>query len=130
MLAFFALMVAMATITDITIEPCSSSPNCVSSQASGNHFIEALLIIGEAHTAFERLKKVLEQRADTSIVAADDKIIRVEFKTVLGFVDDGVFVLGSEGKVIQIRSASRLGYWDLGKNRRWIEEIRKEYMAR
>jgi len=28
---------------------------------------------------------------------------------------------------IQIRSAARMGYWDMGKNRRRFKEIRSEY---
>jgi len=122
-----ALIIVMVTITDYPLQPCPSSPNCVSSQSTGNHFIESLSITGEAKVAFDRLREILERRRDTSIVAADDKMILVEFKTSLGFVDDGLFVLDSENRTIHIRSASRSGYWDFGKNRRRIEEVRKEY---
>jgi uncharacterized protein (DUF1499 family) len=130
MQTFLALVIVMVSATHISIEPCPSSPNCVSSQATDNHFIEPLAISGEAKAAFERLKAILEQRRDTTIVTADDKEIRVEFKTTLGFVDDGLFVLDAENRVIQIRSASRAGYWDFGKNRRRLEKIRKEFLAR
>jgi uncharacterized protein (DUF1499 family) len=42
-------------------------------------------------------------------------------------VDDGEFLLDRERSVIHLRSASRLGYSDLGKNRSRIEEIRREF---
>ncbi len=37
---------------------------------------------------------------------------------MLGFVDEGLFMLDSANSFIQVRVASRLRYWDLGKNRR------------
>lgn len=54
-------------------------------------------------------------------------MIAVEFKTTFGFVDDGLFILDSDKRLIHVRSAARLGYWDLGKNRRRLEEIRTMY---
>jgi Protein of unknown function (DUF1499) len=46
--------------------------------------------------------------------------LRVEFHTTL-FVDDGEFLFDKGHFVIPVRSASRLGYFDLGKNRSRIE---------
>lgn len=109
---------------------CPSSPNCVSSQASDSHFIEPLPIIEDTEAAIVSLRKILERRADTTIVSIDARSIRAEFRTTLGFVDDGLFVLDIENKVVHVRSASRLGYWDMGKNRRRLEEIRQECQNR
>lgn len=106
---------------------CPSSPNCVSSQATGSHRVEPLAIQGDAKAGFDRLRTVLARRTDTRIVAADEAQIRVEFRTLLGFVDDGLFVLDAPNGRIEVRSAARVGYWDMGKNRRRIEEIRSEY---
>jgi len=125
----FLIFIAMSAEAGTHLAPCPSSPNCVSSQATDNHFIEPLAIRGDTQFAFERLREILERRPDTSIISADGKNIRVEFKTRLGFVDDGIFALDSENRVIHIRSASRIGYWDFGKNRGRIEEIRKEYQS-
>ncbi len=126
---FLGLVIAMTAIAGTPLEPCPSSPNCVSSQARDCHFIAPLAITGKPEEAFEKLRKILERRPDTSIVSDDGKIIRVEFRTTLGFVDDGIFALDAENRVINIRSASRIGYWDFGKNRRRMEEIRKEYQS-
>jgi uncharacterized protein (DUF1499 family) len=109
------------------LPPCPSSPNCVSSLAADSHRIEPLAIGRDAGAALARLRTVLANREDTTIITADDSQIRVEFRTLLGFVDDGLFVLDVPNGRIQIRSAARLGYWDLGKNRRRLEEIRGEY---
>jgi uncharacterized protein (DUF1499 family) len=109
------------------LPPCPYSPNCVSSLADDSHRIEPLAISGDARASFDRLRTVLANRKDTTIIAADDSQILVEFRTPLGFIDDGLFVLDVPNGQIQIRSAARLGYWDMGKNRRRLEEIRGEY---
>ena len=54
--------------------------------------------------------------------------LRVELRTLL-FIDDGEFLMDPTNKVIQVRSASRLGYSDLGKNRSRIEDIRSQFLA-
>ena len=42
----------------------------------------------------------------------------------LGFVDDLELVLDAEAGLIDVRSASRSGRWDLGVNRRRVERLR------
>lgn len=106
---------------------CPSSPNCVSSLASDAHFIEPLRFTGDAVAAFARLHGILTGRADTRIVAVTESTMQVEFRTFLGFVDDGLLVLDVPARVIHIRSAARVGYWDMGKNRRRMEEIRQQF---
>jgi len=76
--------------------------------------------------AFARLKQILERRNDTTIKEEKPGYLRVELRTAL-FVDDGEFLLDEERRLIHVRSASRLGYWDLGKNRRRMEAIRREF---
>jgi uncharacterized protein (DUF1499 family) len=110
-----------------TLPPCPAKPNCVSSQAADGHHIEPFKITGDAGLAFEKLRKLLALRSDATLVSSDDTAIRVEFRTLLGFVDDGLFVLDAATNSIHIRSAARLGYWDLGKNRSRMEEIRREF---
>lgn len=112
---------------EIVLPPCASAPNCVSSMANDSHRIKPLPLRGDARASFDRLRTVLASRSDTAIIAADKAQIRVEFRTLLGFVDDGLFVLDVQNGLIQVRSAARVGYWDFGKNRRRLEDIREEY---
>ncbi|MDK9718509.1 MAG: DUF1499 domain-containing protein [Trichlorobacter sp.] len=124
-----ALVLAM-TITSAygaELPPCPASPNCVSSQAEGKHRIAAFVIKGEPDQAFKCLHTLLAKRSDTTVIAADSDLIKVEFRTLLGFVDDGLFLLDRHQAVIHLRSAARLGYWDLGKNRRRMEQIRQQF---
>lgn len=110
-----------------TLPPCPAKPNCVSSQATDNHHIKPFKIVDKPVSAFEKLAKLLSQRQDTKLISADAAMIKVEFRTMLGFVDDGLFVLDSGTNAVHIRSAARLGYWDLGKNRSRMEEIRQAF---
>ena len=106
---------------------CPASPNCVSSRAGDEkHRIAPLTFSGDADAVFARLKRVLGRRGDTAIIEELPGYLRVELRTVL-FVDDGEFLLDRARNAIHLRSASRLGYSDLGKNRSRIEEIRKEF---
>jgi uncharacterized protein (DUF1499 family) len=111
------------------LTPCPSSPNCVSSQAADDrHRIAPLAFSGDPEAAFARLKRVVSSRSDTTIVDDLPDYLRVELRTIL-FVDDGEFLLDRVKKIIHVRSASRLGYSDLGKNRSRLEEIRGQFLA-
>lgn len=111
------------------LAPCPGSPNCVSSQAANErHRIAPLVFSGDPGLAFARLKRVLSSRSDTTIVDDLPDYLRVELRTML-FVDDGEFLLDRTNKVIHVRSASRLGYSDLGKNRSRLEAIRSQFLA-
>jgi uncharacterized protein (DUF1499 family) len=83
---------------------------------------------GDPGAAFARLKRILSGRSDTTIVEDSPEYLRVELRTML-FVDDGEFLLDRTNMVIHVRSASRLGYSDLGKNRSRLEDIRRQFLA-
>ncbi|CAM3644444.1 DUF1499 domain-containing protein [Parendozoicomonas haliclonae] len=107
--------------TDMT---CPSSPNCVSSQAEGDHSIAPLLFPGAPPDEINKtLTQWLEQQPRVAITHNDANSIQAEFTSrVFGFVDDVTLVI-LPGKV-EVRSASRTGYYDFGANRSRIEAIR------
>ena len=110
------------------LAPCPSSPNCISSQAADDkHRIVPLAVAGDPVLALARLKHVLERRGDATFISEQPGYLRVELRTIL-FVDDAEFLLDPGARVIHVRSASRLGYSDLGKNRSRMEEIRSEFI--
>lgn len=112
-------------VRDGQLSPCPSSPNCVTSQGGGDkHSIAPLTFSGDPALALRELRLLLAERSDTTIVVEEPNYLRVEFRTTF-FVDDGEFLLNAEGRCIEMRSASRIGYSDLGKNRARLEEIRR-----
>jgi uncharacterized protein (DUF1499 family) len=115
-------------VRDGALASCPSSPNCVSSRADDErHRIAPLCFSDDPDAAFSRLRQILYQRTNTKLVEENNRYLRVEFHTRLGFVDDGEFLLDPEGRRIHVRSASRIGYSDLGKNRSRMEEIRNRF---
>ena len=110
------------------LAPCPSSPNCVSSRAADErHRIAPFCFTEDPRTAFDRLRSILAQRDDTTLLREGDGYLRVEFRSRLGFVDDGEFLLDPDSGCIHVRSASRMGYSDLGKNRSRMEDIRGRF---
>lgn len=109
---------------------CPSKPNCVNSQAMDeDHAVAPFSYEGSKQSAFHRLKKVLESFERTTVIEESDDYLRVECKSVImGFVDDVEFYFPDEN-VIHVRSASRLGYSDLGVNRKRVEQLRKLFAA-
>ena len=116
-------------VRDGRLTECPGSPNCVSSQAvDERHRMAPLVFTDDPAPAFARLKQILGRRDDTSIIEERAGYLRVEFRTTF-FIDDGEFLLDGEQRLIQVRSASRLGYSDLGKNRNRLEEIRQQFKS-
>ncbi|TKB11809.1 DUF1499 domain-containing protein [Desulforhopalus sp. IMCC35007] len=110
------------------LTPCPPRPNCVNSQATDeDHMILPFRYAGTEQEARGRLLQVLESEDRAKVIAANDNYVRAEFTSPLfRFVDDVEFYIytTSAGEtVIDVRSASRLGYSDLGANRKRIERL-------
>ena len=112
-----------------TMTPCPKTPNCVSSvDTDPKHFIQPLQFVGKATEAHERLLKILYSLKRVRVVAFGEDFIQAEFvSAIFRFVDDVEFYLDDRNKVIHVKSASRVGYSDLGVNRRRVENIRKRF---
>jgi uncharacterized protein (DUF1499 family) len=92
------------------------------------HFIQPLQFVGKATEARERLLKILHSLKRVRVVASGEDFIRAEFvSAIFRFVDDVEFYLDDRNKVIHVKSASRVGYSDLGVNRRRVENLRKRF---
>ncbi len=116
------------------LSPCPKSPNCVSSMAPANdksHFIKPISYYpSDKRKALETLRRVLMLQARINIVDASEAYLHVEFKSkIFRFVDDVEFFFIDNEPLIHIRSASRLGYSDLGANRKRMELIRSQFAA-
>ncbi len=112
--------------TDGQLAKCPDKPNCVSSQATGEHSIEPLAFETDSATAWAALKAVVDEFPRTTVVTDQDVYMHCEFRTaIMRYVDDVEFLLDSEQSVIHVRSASRLGYSDLGANRKRVEKLRQ-----
>lgn len=109
------------------LPPCPGPPNCVCSEGpAGSYFIAPLTCGPDPAVGWQRLKMVLHTLPGLRIVEESATRLRAESRTrVFRFVDVLDFRLDAASGVIHCRSESRLGYWDLGVNRRRLERIRQ-----
>lgn len=118
--------------TDMRVPtPCPSSPNCVTSVGGADHFVAPLHYQDARERAKARLQTILRARPRTTIVEDEEFYLRAECTSlVFRFVDDLEFWFDERAPVIHVRSASRVGYSDLGVNRRRVETIRSRFQRR
>jgi uncharacterized protein (DUF1499 family) len=114
------------------LAPCPASPNCVSSQSEDEeHGMDPLTYTGSREEAHARLLEVIDAQPRTQLVTVRPEYVHAEFRTfTFRFVDDVEFYLPADEQVIHFRSASRLGYSDMGVNRRRMQEIREAFEPR
>lgn len=111
--------------------PCPSSPNCVSSAAlDPKHHVDPFPIAPQGLNSLDILAKIIESFPRTKIIEHTDIYLHAEFRSkIFHFIDDVEFLLQAENRVINVRSASRVGYGDFGVNRRRIERLRSFYLT-
>jgi uncharacterized protein (DUF1499 family) len=113
------------------LAPCPSSPNCVSSQSQdAEHHVKPIKYDGSLIQAKERLLEVIKAMDRVKITTVEDDYVHAEFTSrVFRFVDDVEFYFDRDHKVIHVRSASRVGYSDLGANRHRVQKIRQALVS-
>ncbi|MHC5212462.1 MAG: DUF1499 domain-containing protein [Planctomycetota bacterium] len=118
-------------LVDGRLAPCPDRPNCVSSQTDdAARRVEPLHFEGPPEDAWQRLMTTLRAMPRTQIVQEQDGYAHAEVTTaLLRFIDDLEFLLDARAGVIHVRSASRVGYSDMGTNRRRIEALRAAWEA-
>lgn len=112
------------------LDECSNKPNCVNSQSSQqDHFIEPLMVSGSDVAVQEKIVAVLKKLERVTVTIVEDHYIRAEARSRLfRFVDDLEFYFPESSDrltTVHVRSASRIGYSDLGVNRKRVERIRQ-----
>jgi uncharacterized protein (DUF1499 family) len=102
-------------------------PNWVSSQvdAADSHYIAPIKAAGDPAAVVQRVAKVVAARSRAKIVEHKGAYLRAEFSTALmGFTDDVEF--HADGKLLHVRSSSRLGIRDFHVNRKRVESLRTQ----
>lgn len=127
LLAFLPFLTACAGeppqnigVNDGRLTPCPDSPNCVSSFETGEeHGIAPL------SASLAQIQQVLLATEGANIVEQTGNYLYAEFTSrLMGYVDDVEFLYDPASNQTHVRSASRLGYSDLGANRKRVEAIR------
>lgn len=122
-------------VVDGRLRPCPDSPNCVSSEPGGAQgsfavapfAVASLEAVGSEGDPLAVVREVLAQQPRTAIVERSASYLRAEVRSAtFGFVDDVEVRWDDDAGVAHVRSASRLGYGDLGVNRNRVERLRAE----
>jgi uncharacterized protein (DUF1499 family) len=114
---------------DGRLAPCPQSPNCVSTFAADSmHAITTIPYTGTIEEAKQKLVSVINSLPRAKIITNTNNYVYAEFTSATWrFVDDVEFFFDDSAKVVQFRSASRLGYGDIGVNRKRMETIRSKF---
>lgn len=109
---------------------CPDKPNCVSSEQHNDavHYLEPVALQSAASP--DPLTVITAVIADMGgvIQEQDGGYIAATFSSPLfGFVDDLEIRVDPGKRLVQIRSASRVGHGDAGVNRKRVERFRKLY---
>ena len=119
-------------ISDAGLAPCPSSPNCVSSDAADEaQRVNAFALSASPADSWRVILEEVAALPRTTVVKETANYLHAQCTSALfGFVDDLELHLRTSDKIVAIRSASRVGYSDLGVNRRRVERLREALRAR
>ncbi len=128
-------------VRDGKLKAPAPTPNSVSSQADlwpdapqkDNARIAPLALVdtnaegatGDGKSTIARIAAVIDDLPGSQIVEQSDNYLYARFTTpLMRFVDDVEFWFDPAARVVQVRSASRVGRKDFGVNRARVENIR------
>jgi uncharacterized protein (DUF1499 family) len=114
------------------IRPCPDTPNCVSSRdPAGPRRLTLIQYQGSIEDARKRLLGIVRALPRVTVVEDAGNYLKVVVRSALfSFVDDVEFEFEDAAKLIHFRSASRVGYYDFGVNRRRMETIIREFSGK
>jgi uncharacterized protein (DUF1499 family) len=106
-----------------------SSPNAVSSQAKNEEKqVAPLSYIEDKSKSKLKIESIIGEYQSAEIITNTENYIHVVFSTSkMRFKDDVEFYFDDENKVVHYRSASRIGYSDMGMNRARYDEVADKY---
>lgn len=109
------------------LRPCPPSPNCVSSSSENDdQYTQAFYFAGSSLHAWQALTGIIRDMKHAEIISQTSTYLHIEFtSSIFRFVDDVEFLLDPKALKIEVRSASRLGHYDFGVNRKRMKKIQK-----
>ena len=115
---------------DGELAPCKAS-RCVSSLAREPEYrVEPIRYEGSRESARLALLRIVGEMQGAKIVLQTEDYLHVEFtSSVLRNIDDLELQFPRRGQLVQVRSSSRVGYYDFDGNRERVEQIRAAFEA-
>ncbi len=118
---------------EVEFTPCPDSPNCCSStETRADKSIDPIAIPSgmTPESAWEKCREVIQSTPGFSgFISEEDTYLHALFLTpLMRFPDDLEVLMDSHAGQIHLKSSSRVGYSDLGKNRSRLEAVRKAFL--
>ena len=110
------------------LSKCPNKPNCVCSEHKDDtsHYIDPIIIPQNiTFDTFSLLKNVIQDMGGNVQVESDNYLAATFTSAIFKFVDDLEIRIDSTQKAIHIRSASRVGYSDMGVNKKRTKLLKK-----
>lgn len=110
---------------------CPDSPNCICTEypEDSAHYQVPLEFQGDSAQTLSKIKEAIQKSGGVIESETDSSISATFTSKIFKFVDDVDVRLDTENQKVHIRSASRVGYSDLGANRKRYLKIRKNYQT-
>lgn len=129
--AYFAYLSMTEKTPDIgmvdgKLRPCPNTPNCVSSETSGEKFVEPFKATADIGLGdlWDATIKAIETHGGKVEVREDDYIWATFQSKLFKFTDDLELRRDNAANTIHVRSGSRSGYSDMDVNRKRVEALR------
>ncbi len=130
LMVLFMVVKNMKTPSDLGVNqgklaPMPKSPNAVSSQSDDpEKKVKPIPFKGDLNESKEWIKKALEAYGNIGVVREEENYIHaVSTTSTMKYHDDLEFYFDEKAAVIHYRSASRVGYSDMGLNRERYESL-------
>jgi uncharacterized protein (DUF1499 family) len=110
------------------LSKCPNKPNCVCSEHKDDtsHYIEPIIIPKNSTVdIFTLLKTVIREMGGNVQVESGNYLTATFTSAIFKFADDLEIRIDLTQEVIHIRSASRVGYSDMGVNKKRTELLKK-----
>lgn len=123
---------AAAGVVNGRLAACDAAPHCVCSDAGERddalHWVDAIALPDVAEDTRWRVIREMLAASGGAVEREQANYLHATYTSrLLRFVDD--VELRMDGAQLHIRSSSRVGYSDLGANRRRVEDLRARLMV-
>ncbi len=114
-------------LDDGRLRACPERPNCVCSEAGAAAASRAIAPLelrdGPPEAAWRRLQEAIAEEGGEAVLVTGEYLAATFRTPLFGFVDDLEARIDRAGRVIHLRSASRVGHSDLGANRARVARL-------
>ncbi|HIF9445066.1 TPA: DUF1499 domain-containing protein [Photobacterium damselae] len=108
--------------------PCNDKPNCVSSiDKRPEHHVDPFLLTSQGLSNWQSIKAIALTLPGSKLIKETPNYLHITCSSqFLGFIDD--LEIQQKNDHLDVRSASRVGYYDFNVNRNRVELLEKKLL--